>query len=98
MHATFKVLVLRRQEELSGPSQHCRAEGALTFECQKRTLGTLVFRCPRETLILGFLRKSEISTGTDSRFSVLGRNGYGVLRDWDFHVFSKIVIRTVGRG
>ena len=28
-----------------------RAEGALTFECQKRTLDTLVFICPGETLI-----------------------------------------------
>ena len=25
----------------------CRAEGALTFECQRRTLGTLIFCCSR---------------------------------------------------
>ena len=26
---------------------HCRAEGALTFECHRRTRSTLVFVCPR---------------------------------------------------
>ena len=32
-----------------------RAEGALTFECQRRTRSTWIFVCPRVTLILGFL-------------------------------------------
>ena len=32
----------------------CRAEGALTFECHRRTRSTLIFVCPRVTLIFGF--------------------------------------------
>ena len=41
-----------------------RAEGALTFECQRRTYGTLVFRCPRSRQIVADLRAPETVGGT----------------------------------
>ena len=36
-----------------------RAEGALTTECQRRTYGTLVFRCPDPDRFMGVVRATD---------------------------------------
>ena len=53
--AHFSTTIDRNKHE-----KYFRAEGALTFECHRRTRSTLVFVCPRVTLIFGFSEIFEI--------------------------------------
>ena len=65
---------------------YCRAEGALTFECQKRTLGTLVFVCPRADADFRKFAKSEMLVGGNGARSHRPRRHHS-LRSCPGHAF-----------